>query len=524
MRRPIRNKGITNRSQVTRTHSFPAPIGGLNARDSIANMDPRDAITLKNFFPTTLDCEFRGGYAAHATTLTGTQETLAVYNRMNGTNAMFSASSSDIYSVTSAGAGVDQSLTVTNGRFQWINFGDGTNNWLIMVNGTDSPKYYNGSSWVEVTGATSPALTGSATPTSLIHVTSFHGRLIFLEKSSLSFHYLSAGAAGGALTEFDLASFATKGGYLLWAETWSHDGGEGPDDYICFMTSEGQALIYRGTDPSSATTWVKLGTYDLVGRPLGRRSYIKYEGDILVLTQSGIFPLSEALKKSQTNEQVAITHKIDQKFNKDAQNYGSNFGWQMVLHPLKTALIVNVPVSESGRQKQYVMNTITKAWCEFDGWGGSCFAVFNDELYFGASTVVEKAWTGTDDKGDNIEAEGRTAYNYFGSTNQTKRANLFRPLLQANGSLSFLTEFSMDFSEKPITGVATYTTPSTSLWNTAVWGQDSWVGSLDIIKQWTSPSNNVGYCMSCGIKITNNSLEIHWVANDIVYETGGVIG
>lgn len=522
MRRPLRNKGRSPQSQTTSVQSLPAPVGGWNARDSLAAMESRDAIYLRNFFPTTTDCVLRGGHEDHGT-FTGYGETLAVYNRMNGTNAMFVASDTDVYDVTSAGAGSAQSLTVTNGKFQHVNFGDGTNNWLIMVNGTDSPKYFNGTSWVEVTGATSPALTGP-TLTDLVHVSEYQGRLFFLENNSLSFWYLPAGAAGGTLTEFDLSSFADKGGYLMWMATWSFDGGDGPDDYLCFMTSEGQAIVYRGVNPSSATTWTKVGTYNLVGKPFGRRSYIKYEGDIVALTHSGAFPLSKALGASEIDPSTAVTDKINKAFTEAAQNYRGNFGWEITTYPLQNAMIFNIPVSETTGQKQYVMNTITKAWCEFDSWDAQTFCVFNDELYFSGNGVVQKAWVGRSDDGDNIIGEGKCAFNYFGQMSQLKRVNMFRPMLQVNGDITFLTDFDVDFKEGDITGEASYSTSTEAAWDTALWDTATWTTGLDIVRKWTSPNDNVGYCVAGKLKVNTNTLRIHWVANDYVYETGGIIG
>jgi len=522
MRRPLRNKGQTPQSQTTSVQSLPAPVGGWNDRDSVANMDPRDAIYLKNLFPTTVDVVLRGGNQDFAT-LTGVCETLPVYNRMNGTNALFAVSDTDVYDVTSGGAGSAQSLTVTNGKFQWLNFGDGTNNWLIMVNGADSPKYFDGTSWVEVTGGTSPLLSGP-TLSDLIHVNEYHGRLFFLEKDSLSFWYLSAGSAGGALTEFDLSSFADKGGYLMWSATWSFDGGDGPDDHICFMTSEGQAIIYRGVNPSSATTWVRIGTFNMLGKPLGRRSFVKYEGDLIALMQSGAYPLSKALNKSQTDQTIAITDKINSSFSTAAGNYGTNFGWQMTIYPLKNALIVNIPVDTSGNQEQYVMNTITKSWCQFNSWGAQCFSIFNDELYFGGDGIVQKAWNGTDDDGSEIIGEGKTAFNYFGGASQSKRFNLFRPLLQVNGDITFLTDFDVDFKDGTLSGLSTYSTSTEATWDSGLWDAATWTAGLDIVRKWTSPNDNVGYCVAGKLKVNTDALEIHWVANDYVFEFGGIIG
>lgn len=520
MRKPIRIKGQP-RQQVSGVFSLSSPVGGWNARDSIAGMGPADAIKLLNWYPTTTDCESRGGQSDHATGITGTVKTLAVYNAMSGTNKLFAADENDVWNVSSAGAATAQSATVTNGKFQYVNFGDGTNNWLIMVNGVDKPLYYNGSSWVSVDAVSSPALTGLTT-TQIVNVTVYKERLFFVEKSSLSFWYLAANAAGGALTEFDLSSLAKKGGYLMWAANWSFDGGDGPDDAIAFMTSEGEVIVYRGTNPSTASDWVLAGIYE-IGKPLGRRSHLRLAGDLIAITQNGVFNLSNALLTASATNKAAMSDKIEKAFTAAARDYGSNFGWEGIVYPLRSAVLFNIPVAEGGTHKQYVMNSITKAWCEFDSWNAECFAVFNNELYYGESTAVRKAWTGYSDDGSNITFVGKTAFNYFGNTSQQKRFTLFRPLLQVNGSISFLTGMDVDFTDNDITGLASYSVTTRAQWDVDNWDETYWAAGLEVVRKWTSPIENVGYCVSGSLKIEANDLEIHWVADDFVYEQGGVI-
>lgn len=41
--------------------SLPSPIGGLNARDSVANMKGTDALQMDNWFPQTTDVAVRRG-------------------------------------------------------------------------------------------------------------------------------------------------------------------------------------------------------------------------------------------------------------------------------------------------------------------------------------------------------------------------------------------------------------------------------------------------------------------------------
>ena len=47
--------------------SVPAPVGGWNARDSLANMEPTDAIVLDNLIPSTDRVDGRKGSSEYAT-------------------------------------------------------------------------------------------------------------------------------------------------------------------------------------------------------------------------------------------------------------------------------------------------------------------------------------------------------------------------------------------------------------------------------------------------------------------------
>jgi hypothetical protein len=485
-------------------------------------MPPEDAVVLENWYPTTIDCEIRGGQEDYATTITGTVETLAVYTPADGVEEFFAASDTDVYDISSSGAASAQSLTVTDGKFQYLNMGDGSNEWLMMFNGVDAPKYYNGTTWTEVTGATSPALTG-VTATNVISACTYQGRLFLIEKDKMGFWYLPPNAVGGAATYYDLSPFAGLGGYVMWAAVWTYDAGDGLDDLIVFMTSQGQALIYTGVNPGSSTLWSKVGTYYL-GKPLGRRSFIQFGADLLAITQNGVYPIAEGVLKATIDDRVAVTDKVKRSFNDAARNYYSNFGWEAVAYPIKNAILFNVPVNATTGQEQYVMNTVTGSWCKFTSWGAQCFCVFNNELYYGGSTVVQKAWTGRSDDGANIVAYGKAAFNHFGNATQSKRWVMFRPMIQTNGALSYLTDLDVDFKETDITGVADYTPAAGGVWDTGTWDSATWTGSLDTIRRWTSPDADIGYYAAGKLKVETKTVEVRWVACDYVYETGGVVG
>lgn len=509
--------------QIARIVSVQAPTGGWNARDALSAMKPGESVYMRNWYPRTTDIVIRGGQQGYADGITGVAKTLAVYNGINGTNKMFACSDSGIYDVSSAGSVGASVATSTNGYWQQLNFGDGTTNWLILVNGTDKPNYYSGSAWTAVDAASTPALTGLTT-TSIIGVFAHKGRLWFIEKNSLSAWYLAAGAAGGALSEFDLSSIAHRGGYLVAGGTWSVDSGDGPDDRAVFITSEGEVIVYQGTNPASANTWALVGVY-YIGEPMGRRCLVKVGGDLIIITQNGAFPLSAVLQSTTVDRKLAITNKIELAFNEAANEFGSNVGWEAIYYPAQSALLFNIPTVEFAEAKQYVLNTSSpkKPWCEFNSWDAACFALYDGDLYYGGETVVQQAWTETfNDDGSAIIAELKESFQTFGSPQQ-KRAALYRPILQVNGSISYLTGIDVDFKDALITSEATYVVTSGALWDTSDWDESYWAANLDIVRQWSSPQETLGTWFAGKLKITTSALEVHMMASDFMFEVGAGI-
>jgi len=105
MRRPVLFKrGEKQRTEISKPFPVPAPVGGLNALDSIADMDIRYASIMQNWWPTTKDIMVRKGYANHVTGLTAQVESLMPYISPAGTELLFAAEGTDFFDVTNAGA------------------------------------------------------------------------------------------------------------------------------------------------------------------------------------------------------------------------------------------------------------------------------------------------------------------------------------------------------------------------------------------------------------------------------------
>ncbi len=502
--------------------SLPSPVGGWNARDPLAKMDPRDAIVLENWFPRVSDCAVRGGCADHVTGFAQRPKTLAVYNGLSGTNKLWAFTDSGIFDASSAGAVGASVLARTNGYHMWVQMAVSGGSYLMAFNGTDGPAYYDGTSWQVITGATTPALSG-VTLTDLVAPNVYKRRLFILEKNKLNFWYLAADAVGGALTEFLLGPLCQRGGYTMAMGTWSLDGGGGPDDYAAFVTSEGEVLVFTGTNPSSAADWLLIGVF-YVGKPLGRKCFKKYGGDLLLLTEYGAFPLSKAVQSATIDFKLALSNKIENAFISAARTYGANTGFCMEILPQQGALIINIPTVNGGTTaEQYVMNTTTRSWCKFTGWNISDMVTYNKELYFADATKVSKGWTSAFiDYSSNIIAQGQAAFTNFGDA-RTKDFGLFRPILRANASIQFSMGIAVDFETYPGLTTATYNVVSGALWDVGFWDQSYWAAGLEAILDWRTPGCKPGEYGGGMVKVATNSAEIQWAASEYSYILGGAI-
>lgn len=406
-------------------------------------------------------------------------ETLAVWQGPNG-SAMFAVAGGAVWSVGSSESATLSRSGVSENAWQWCQHTTSAGSFLFMVNGTDAPLHYNGTTW------TAPTITG-VTPADAIHVISHKKRLWFVLRDSTKGAYLGTEAVAGAASTFEFGSLFTRGGHLLALATWTRDGGSGADDYLVAVSSRGQVAVYQGTDPSSATTWGLVGVFD-VPTPIGRRCFSRYGADLLLITLEGVFPLSQLLSVDQSQAgRVSITDAISPEFNTAARSYGSNWGWEVVVYPKGTRLIVNVPTAEQQTAKQYVQNTMTGAWCEFDSHNALCWSVYNDALYFGGPDgIVYQADTGSADLDAPITAVGQAAYSAFGSAN-IKRFSMIRPLVTVSATNRPSVGLSTDFVEtSAMSAISPSSGASTSTWDSAKWDSGVWADTDLEVNDWAS--------------------------------------
>jgi hypothetical protein len=484
--------------------SIPAPIEGWDTVSPLANMDPKRAVALENWIPRPGWIELRRGYQLQSATAFNTSpfETLMAYNGSGSINHLFGILNGTVYNCDSAGAAATTVTGLTNSRAQHKMFSNNSDTqYLIFVNGADTPKIYDGVSWSDLSVSGSGVI-----PDNFVCLTSYKGRLWFVETDSTTPCYLDVGAITGTAHPFPLGSLMTKGGYVQAIGNWTIDTRQTVDEYLAFVTSRGQVIVYVGTDPSNPDDFTLTGVYD-IGPPIGRRCLLRIAGDLLIICVDGVLPMSQMLSTDRAAaNRSSVTSIIMNAMAQAAQNYKNLWGWQFIEYAKGTLAILNIPTVENQTQMQFCMNTLTGAWCKFTGINANCWEVdVSDNIYFGGNDGRVYKWdTGPSDYLSNITADVKTAFNYFGSRGNLKRWTLLQPLINSDGQVTPATGINVNFRSDAVLSTPETITSSGALWDapTSTWDVTTWPPVDQQSPTWISITG-VGQCASVETRVVS---------------------
>jgi hypothetical protein len=510
-----------NRSRRAVPAMVPAPVGGLNARDSYAEMPATDAFQMDNWFPYNTSVDTRGGSLDFATGFGNPIESLEVYTAASSTK-MFAFAGGNVYDVSAGGAAGTPLLTGrSSNKIQSCMFSNAGVQALLMFSGNDAPLWYNGTTLaaLAITG-----LTGSQN--TLYSPMAFKGRVYLAQQGQLGFYYLGVGAIQGAASYFDLSQQCLKGGGVAAIVSASvADTGVGPQDYAVFATTEGEYVIYSGTDPSNAANWGLVSRY-YGPAPIGPKCWFKFRSDVYFITEEGILSLTEIRQLGDDNEDSGyITSKLGRAFTDLTSQYKSVQGWCGMLYPRGNALYVNMPMTSgpNGPYCQYVMNTNTNAWTRYLGLNALCWALFNRTPYFGTyDGRITQADTGFTDNGTPVNAVCRQAWNTFegisleiGQANKQFHFAAFT--LAADGAPALACALNADFEDDQPSNTTSITPTPGATWDTATWDVDSWAGGA-ATQTLTVPVGKFGFTASIWMQAQSPASTVRWFATRVTLE------
>jgi hypothetical protein len=464
------------------------------------------------------------------------QDPMIVYDGTRWSRSATTSTAQTISSITRGGTG-NLTATMTTA----VAHGLVTGNTITVAGAV--PAEFNGVYRVTVTGlttltytmATAPSGDASTVGTYTVRyfitgensenfetVNLFKERLYFVIKDSLDFCYLPVDSINGAVSKFPLGGIFKNGGYLQAMGTWTIDAGYGVDDLAAFVTSNGEVAVYKGSDPSDPNDWALVGIWT-IGQTFNRKCMFKFGGDLLVLTEGGLVPLSAGLQSTRLDPRVNITDKIFFAISQATSLYSTVYGWQINYFAKQNMLILNVPALSGA--EQYVMHNITKSWARFTNISANCWELSGDDMYFGGDGFVGKFYDTNADAGSNIAGFTQQAYSYFDTRGQQKRFTMVRPILQTdNGVPTVLCGISTDFETVDLTNQISFNPNilAIGLWDISKWDDANWGGRLVTTKIWQGVTG-IGYAGSVSLNVVSQAIEFHWASTDYVMETGGIL-
>jgi hypothetical protein len=317
------------------------------------------------------------------------------------------------------------------------------------------------------------ALTGVASD-AVSHVNVYRNRAWLVEKDTTNAHYLPTDAISGAAATVALSGVFTNGGSLLFTATWSLDSGDGLDDKIVFVSTEGDVAVYQG-DPAGSD-WSLVGMYEC-SPPMGKNAYLKVAGDLLILTKIGIIPLSAIINKDPgALALAAISRNIQPDWQIEAAARGS-LPWEIVKWTSQNIAFVTCPVTtDVNAPICFAVNLETGAWAKITGWNTRCMILHDDWVYFGTNvgTVVRTETTGADDG-------ALIYYLYVGQNEHLAGVGRYTTVMQARAVFRSKTEInpkidvSVDY-EISLDSYPDAPAPATSgdLWDVGLWDVARW--------------------------------------------------
>jgi hypothetical protein len=522
---------------TSRSFTVPAPLGGLNTLVSGALIPPEDCIQLNNMVASEHGLRSRLGEREWCTGLTGALDnqvrTMLSFNGSLPASAkVFAVTSTGIWDVTSsstsptqvltfavqggeAGRGVAHGMTTAGGHF--LLYCDEENGYHVYSESTGA--------WTKVAMGVGAGDVAGVDPSNFVFVTVWKSRAWFVEKNTAKAWYLPAGAIFGTATALNLdrAAQFRAGGQLVGLWNWTLDGGAGIDDNLVAISQGGDVAIYQGSDPASASTFALRGTWSVGAVPSGRNVATNFGGDILVLSKSGLRPLSQLVTGQDGGETYAPS-KVANLLNAFMLERSELPGWMMTIHPEDNSFMVLVPTASGEPTEQLSQQLWNRSWCRQDL--PMCSAVVaGKKLYFGTvdgKVHINDGWVDGVTLADPssytpIQWSFLTGFNKMGSEQQ-KQVQMIRPTILSESSRpSYVAEARFKYNLQEIADVS-LGSPTGNVWDAGLWDTATWSGDYSATQ---GPTGSAGMGVEVAIAMRGTAASRTVVVDMGVFFTAG---
>jgi len=507
-----------HRSATQKQNRVASPVGGLNFVNNTMDFPNIDAYILDNAFPRPYGCEIRKGFQnwiPSADRFPDQVKSVLTFASAKKADsdifASYAQNPSILYDVTTQNAAPVVSLTPSSnsdnpGEWYHTQFVTEGGNFMLAVSG--GAGYYSYTvttgvgAWTEHVDGTSageiewPTL-DTNTSKDIVFIWTWKSRVWFLVRDSAVAYYLPINQLSGKLEAFDFGQQLNLGGALLWASNWTYDSGAGIDDSLVLASTEGQILVYEGTDPAVAANFKLKGRWFAGRFPVGRRNFCEHGGSVLFICEYGLQSISDLVsgRLHTSNLSGTVGWKINPRLaGLVSENIDLEY-WALVPYPTEEYLVLLTPLIDTttGLKQQFVMNSLTNAWGTFSGLNMKSADVFYGKFIAGTDDgLINQDFVGYEDgvssdgtvKGDIVTARIQGAFDDYGSPIMNKRMLRIKVYGLANAQPTFFARFLAEYN---LTTPIDAPTPKQSiypLWDDAIWDENIWAEGDGSFHQW----------------------------------------
>jgi hypothetical protein len=553
---PLNLGRVPRQAYAPRTHQafpYPAPTKGIDVLNPLSASPPDTALVLSNCIPRSFGVEFRAGWKSWSSLIPGEIRTIMPYNPPRGTGVpvggkLFAAcSNGSIYDITaqtneSTVPPVAVAITgqVEPGEFSWTNFATASTNYLcICSSGGGYWTYDSVGGWVDRTSAISGA--GSAAAISFDFILSWKNRLWFVADQTADTYFLGVNSISGASSNFDFGPLLVNGGDVKAMASWTTDAGNALDDKLVIVGSEGDVLIYEGTDPSAAATFRIVGRWFIGRPPNGRRFLDRYGGDLAMITQYGLIYMSKLLAQKELsattvgNNAAVGAYTINPLLGAFVRETLFKQYWEVRYFPPLQIMYINAPDGIEVKDRQFVLDVNTGGWSTFDGIPMLTCELYQGEMYFGTvdgkigkafeKEVESDGLSTTGTAGKDIEVKCQTAFVPGGEGMRYKRMLQAQLTFQSQTPPDIFAQVNVDWKFESTPGSPAFISSPPPLWDVALWDVAVWdvsgSGQMTTFRAWIG-AVGLGYYASLRWtgKGRPGTLFMNWL---LVTESGGIM-
>lgn len=531
-----RRRAKPQMAMAARHKAYPAPTAGWVTGANLATGPDGAARVLENFFPTSTGIQMRSGTQKHATAVAD-EPLESAFAYVGGTPKMFGACDGSIFDLTSvADPDVPPTAAVTgqtSNYYSTVNMPTSGGYFLLAANGSDDIQTFDGSTWSALVTGANPGELNGVDSDSISHLNVYRNRVWLVEDGTMDAWYLPTDSIAGTANRVALAGVFKKGGSLLFSATWSQDSGDGMDDRLVFVSTEGEVAIYAG-DPADSAGWGLVGRYD-AAKPLGKNAFENFGGDLVILTDLGLIPLSAIVAKDPADLSIAaLSKRIQPDWLEDARAR-RNMPWEIVKWTSRNLAFITCPVTGEETDTPpwcYVVNVETGAWAKITGWNTRCFVAHEDWIYFGTNsgTLVKTEITGAD-QGELIYYRYVGQFDHFGEVGRYKTVRqaraTFRTRHEINPQLSVATDYEL--LNLPAYPSAVLITDAPGEWDVGLWDVSLWDTGLEFFQRptrWMSIGLS-GEAHAPVLQMTSGGTippRAELVVLEVLYEPGNYVG